>query len=228
MFNLFRAYVPGFRVRAQNEVPGFNIDENGFPRDQTGWLEPMLPETATVRDSDVAQPMLPHTTRVPIPGPEDGPADYPVKPQDNVPGFNFRESGSGVPQQETTWFDGMWPGSPTSQYFNFAQTLTSPPAADGSAEPGSQQLPEWLYKLVTMPLPEVSTVIDPRTGRRIVPYEPLISPVRSYLPTEQDGPGTEDARVDVDAISSRPDSGSVATPSIGPWPSSEVVPQGVV
>ena len=31
MLNLFfRPYVPGFRVRAQNDVPGFDIDENGL------------------------------------------------------------------------------------------------------------------------------------------------------------------------------------------------------
>jgi hypothetical protein len=221
MFNLFfRPYVPGFRVRAQNEVSGFNIDEHGFPRHETGWFGGMLPGTATVRYPEAAQPVLPRTIRFPIPNPEDGLAEFPIKPQDDAPGFNFQGNGSGAPQQETTPFDGTWSRSTTPQYFNFAQTLTSTPGG-ASVEAGSPQLPEWLHKLINMPLPRVSTVFDPQTGRRIVPYEPLLSPARSYQMEDQDTPGTGDVRADVDAVSSLPDSEWVDPATAEQWPSSD-------
>jgi hypothetical protein len=37
MFNVFsQTGLPGFRVRPQDDVPGFNVDENGLPqRDST-------------------------------------------------------------------------------------------------------------------------------------------------------------------------------------------------
>jgi hypothetical protein len=218
MFNLFfRPYVPGFRVRAQNEVPGFNVDENGFPSDETGWLG-TLPGTSTARYRAAAQALLPQASRLAIPNSEHGLAEFAIKPQVDVSGFNLAKSGPGVPQKETTRFDGMSPGSATSQHFNFAQTLTSPWATNGSVEPESRQLPEWLHRLVTMPLPKALTAVDPRTGRRIVPYEPLI---RAYQPTDQGTPITGDVRADVDAVSSLPDSGSVETPSTEHWPSSD-------
>src|SRR5262245_729899 len=122
MFNLFfRPYVPGFRVGARNEVPGFNIDEGGFPRDATGWFDGMLPGAATV--TDAVQPAMPRKIRFPIPSPED-----------------------------SLSVDGWRPGSARPELFDFAEAPTSPPDADGSLEPGSLRLPDWLHNLVSMPL----------------------------------------------------------------------------
>jgi hypothetical protein len=72
-----------------------------------------------------------------------------------------------------------------------------------------------------MPVPQLSTAVDPRTGRRIVPYEPLVGPVRSYLTTNQNGRGSDDALPYVDGISPLPDLDSAEAPGAEPWPSSD-------
>jgi hypothetical protein len=140
--------------------------------------------------------------------------------EDAVPGFNLVESGSGVQRQETPWSDGTPPAPP--QYSDTAPTLTPPLGVGDSIQPVPPQLPEWLYKVVTMPLPQLSTAFDSRTGRRIVPYEPLIGPVRSYLTTDQNSRGTEDAHPYVDGISPLPDLDSAEAPSAEQWPSSDM------
>ena len=50
MFNpFFRPYVPGFNVRPQDDVPGFNLDENGVPRREKAWFDGMNPGATTAR-----------------------------------------------------------------------------------------------------------------------------------------------------------------------------------
>ncbi len=83
------------------------------------------------------------------------------------------------------------------------------------------QLPEWLYKVVTMPVPQLSTAFDPRTGRRIVPNEPLIGLARSYLTTNQSARRSEEARPYVDGTSPLPDVNAPEAPSAERWPFSE-------
>jgi len=99
MFNLFfRPYVPGFRVKAQKDVPGFNIGENdGAP------MTPPIVTSFTLGSDGLTQS-----------APPIGFAGIRVEPQDDVPGFNLNESG--VPRQWAPWFDGMRPGSATSEY----------------------------------------------------------------------------------------------------------------
>jgi hypothetical protein len=64
MFNfLFRPYVPGFRVRLQDDVPGFDIDENSLPRPETTWPDEIRPGPVTPQDPDAVQTPAPHTTR---------------------------------------------------------------------------------------------------------------------------------------------------------------------
>src|SRR5262249_19255916 len=70
------------------------------------------------------------------------------------------------------------------------------------------QLPNWLSTLLTMPLPQVSTAIDPRTGQRIVPYAPLISPVTT----------ASNSRLN----SLRNDVGLVEMPKSAQWPTSDM------
>ncbi len=72
-----------------------------------------------------------------------------------------------------------------------------------------------------MPVPQLSTAFDPRTGRRIVPNEPLIGLARSYLTTNQNAHGSKDTRPYVDDISPLPDLESPKAPSTERWPSSD-------
>jgi hypothetical protein len=148
-----------------------------------------------------------------------------VRPQDDVARFNLDRNASGVEEQETNWFDGMRPGLAASQDPDPTQTLASPPGVEDPAQPASSQLPEWFYKLVTMPLPWLSTAVDPRAGRRIVPYAPLINPGRAYQATNQDGLVTGDTRASADGTSAPPDLSSVDAPSAEQWPSSDTEDQ---
>src|SRR5258707_15885651 len=92
MFNLFfRPYVPGFRVRPQEDVPGFNIDEN----------DGLVPGAGTLRYLDGAQTQTPPAITSFTLGPgglaQSAPsidlAGIGVGPQHDVPGFNLDESG---------------------------------------------------------------------------------------------------------------------------------------
>jgi hypothetical protein len=48
MFNVFsQTGLPGFRVRPQDDVPGFDIDENGLPRRDRTWSDGTPPGSAT-------------------------------------------------------------------------------------------------------------------------------------------------------------------------------------
>lgn len=142
MFNLFwRPYVPGFRVRPQEDVPGFNIDENGLPRRSSAWSDGMLLDAVTQRYPDVSQTEMPYSMSVPTPGPEGmvqsapsiGLAGFRASPQDDVPGFNV-EPADDVPgfdldddveEQETIW-----------------SSQTSPPDAEEPVQPIPPRFPE--------------------------------------------------------------------------------------
>jgi len=173
MFNFFfRPYVPGFRV-GPDSVPGFNIDDNGLPRRASASSDGTLPDSAAQRYPDVAQTQSPDSISFRLPGaegwvlsvppigspgfrvsPQDDVPGFNVRPRDDVPGFNLDENG--VRQQETTWSDGMLPGSVTPQNLNAPQTPTPPPGEEEPVSP-APQLPEWLYKLVSTPPPQLST-----------------------------------------------------------------------
>lgn len=158
-----------------------------------------------------------------------GMAGFRAGPWNNVPGFNVRAdienglpdligSGSDAQHQETNWFAEPRPESAEPPY---ADATPTPPGVDELTSVVPLQLPEWLYKVVTMPVPRLSTAVDPRTGRRIVPNEPLIGPVRSYLTTNPTARGSDDARRYVDGISPQPDLDSGEALSAARWPSSD-------
>jgi hypothetical protein len=134
-------------------------------------------------------------------GPEDEVPGFRVTPQDVVPGFNL--DANGVPRPEPNWSAGMRLGStPQDALFQqppASQMVPSPTSESGTFLRSSPSVwPDWLNRLLTMPLPKVSSAFDPRTGRRIVPYAPLINRA-SFNPMEdQDVPEGEDADVDVD------------------------------
>ena len=97
--------------------------------------------------------------------PQDDVPGFNVDPQDDAPGFNVDENG-GL-QQETTWSDGLPPGSTTPQYPNTAQTAPPLPDVVDPTPPTPPLLPEWLYQLGTMLPPRLPTTFDPRTGPSI-------------------------------------------------------------
>ncbi len=189
MFNFFfRPYVPGFRV-GPDDVPGFNIDDNGLPRRANASFEDTLPDSAAQRYPDAAQTQSPHSISFRLPGaegwvlsvppigspgfrvsPQDDVPGFNVRPRDDVPGFNLDENG--VRQQETTWSDGMLPGSVAPQDLNSVQSPTPPSGEEEPTPPTPPQLPEWPYKLATI-LSRLSTAFDPRTGPPIA-----INPLR--------------------------------------------------
>ena len=184
MFNpFFRPYVPGFRV-GPDGVPGFNIDDSGLRRRATASSDGTLPESAAQRYPDAAQTHSPPSISFGLPGAEGwvlstpliGSPGFRVSPQDDVPGFNvgpqddapsFNLDENGVQQPETSWSDGLPPGSVAPQDPNTAQTPTPLPGVDDPALPVPPQLPEWLYQLGTMLPPWLPTAFDPRTGRPI-------------------------------------------------------------
>ncbi len=192
--SLFRRYVPGFRV-GPDGIPGFNVDDNGLPQRASASSGGTLPDSAAQGYPDAAQTQTPPSISFRLPGAEGwalsapligspgfrvGPQDdvpgFNVRPQDDAPGFNLDENG--VQEQETTWSDGLPPGSVTPQDPNTAQTPTPPPNVDDSAPPAPPPLPEWPYQLGTMLPPRLPTAFDPRTGPRIeIDSLPGIGPV---------------------------------------------------
>jgi hypothetical protein len=179
MFNpFFRSYLPGFRV-GPNGVPGFDID-NGLPWRANASFDETLQEPAAQRYPDAGQTQTPPSISFSLPGAEGwvisapliGSPGFRVSPQDDVPGFNvgpqddapnFNLDENGGQQQETTWSDGLPPGSVTPQDPNTAQMPTLPPGVDDQAPPAPPPLPpEWSYQLGTMVPPRLPTAFDPR------------------------------------------------------------------
>src|SRR5262249_29506663 len=113
--------------------------------------------------------------------------------------------------------DGMQRGL-TAQHPDLAQTLASQaarlpaPSSGDLARPTPPKFPDWLYQLVTMPLPQVSNAFDPQTGRRVVPYDPLINLVGHYPIPAPNAPPTGGARIDIPSISPLPRLNSAEVP----------------
>ena len=109
MFNFFlRPYVPGFRVKAQKDVFGFNIGETDGPPVEAG-TRPYLDEVQTQTPPIVTSFTL-GSDGLTQSAPPNGFAGI----RNGVPGFNLNESG--VSRQPVPWFDGMRPGWATSEY----------------------------------------------------------------------------------------------------------------
>jgi hypothetical protein len=70
-----------------------------------------------------------------------------------------------------------------------------------------------------MPVPQLSTAFDPRTGRRVIPYEPLAGSIRSYLTTSAYSLETNDIRPTDDAA--LPGEETAEAPDAEPWRSSD-------
>jgi hypothetical protein len=161
VFNLFwRPYVPGFRLSPHDDVPGFNIDQNGLPWRANTWrdgLDSMVqryPEAAlteTLHDigfgptqhETLAQSAAPIGLAAFRPRKQDEVFGFNVNPWEEVPGLNPNEDES--QHQETNWS---------------VETLPVPSEVEYPVQPGPSQFPEWVYKLATM-LPPLSAAFDP-------------------------------------------------------------------
>ena len=154
MFNVFfRPYVPGFRV-GPNDVPGFNIDDNGLPQRANASSDGTLPDSAAQPYPDTMQTQSPPSISFRLPGAEGwvlsapliGSPGFRVSPQDDVPGFNVRPlddapgfnlDENGVQQPETPWSDGLRPGSVAPQHFNVSANADTATGRGGTGPANS-------------------------------------------------------------------------------------------
>jgi hypothetical protein len=126
-----------------------------------------------------------------------------VRPQDAVPGFN-------VGLDKLTDETDTSPDATTPQDAGSAPTVAPTSFGFPTSDPGGNlplaaaPRPPWLDRLLTMPLPTASNVFDSRTGRRIVPYAPLIG----YPTTEQSQFPSSDSQADVQGASTGPNDSS--------------------
>jgi hypothetical protein len=206
----FLPFVPGFRVRPQNELPGFNLRENSSPSARA-WHDamplgaqarpypdatPALMQQILSSSASIPQPFAQSTPPIGLAGfrapTQDDIPGFKLSLKDATPGFNFLVNESDVQHQETTGSDGRRPES---------------------------QPPTWLYQLLTMPVPQPSSAFDPQTGRHIVPYAPLISADGTHPMIDQNDPMTGSTRPYVEEPSAPSDVSSVSAPSAEEWPS---------
>jgi len=211
--------VPGFNVKPQDDAPGFNLDENGGQQPETTWFDGLRSGLVAPQDLNAPQPRTPLQPSPPAP-----PAGLPglwVTPQGNLPGFHLKPQDEQIgfnlnendrpPRKESSPRE-VSPEVAASEYPDTTQTLSLPPGVEDPPPPVPSGVPDWLYNLSgAIPLPLPSSVFYPRTGPRIVPYDPLINPVWPYPTTNQNTRGTGDARVYVPGISSSPGLGSSQT-----------------
>jgi hypothetical protein len=231
MFNFsLYPYARWLRDGSQDDAPGFNMDESEVPPGDGAPAGGMLAAPPTPQypswpraPGSALGSQNPLTSAPPgnAPGlwitPRDNLPGFRVNPQDELIGFKLNENDSS--RREGTWPDEMPPDAATPEDPDIAQTFSLPPSVEDPAEPLPSGIPDWLYKLATTPLPPLSTAVDPRTGRRIVPYGPLVNPVRSYQ-TDQNVPTAGNVHTYVGGINSLPDLSSVKMRSAEQWSSS--------
>jgi hypothetical protein len=201
----FHPYLRWLRGRSRDDVPGPNTDRNGLPPQTFVQLPANLPtpEPEGLPPSALPADLANFAVEQPneIPG-------FRVGLPDDVPGFNVNENDLPPPER-----------APPPESSDIAKTSTLPPTVE-DPEP-APQLPNWLYNVLTMPVPRLSTAFDPQTGRRIIPNEPLVNWTRPYPTVDQNmretGPGTYGPRVTTGPS-------SLEAPSIRQW-ASPVTPE---
>lgn len=130
---------------------------------------------------------------------------------DDVPGFSANEND--VPPPESAWPASIDTAAPEPS--DTVETSTVPPSVE---EPDSTpQIPDWLNSVLTMPVPQLSAAFDPRTGRRIVPYEPVINWTRRDLTNHHDEHGTNAVGAYEGGIGAMPDPSSVEALATEQW-----------
>jgi hypothetical protein len=229
MFNFsLYPYARWLLDRSEGDVPGFNIhEEEVSPGDRApvGGSFATLPTPQFPPWLQAPGLMLGSQNALSSAPPPDTPG-LRIKPGNNLPGFHLN------PQDELTSFslneddssrDGTWPGaiSPTAttpDYGDSAPTRSLPPGVEEPVQRAPSEIPDWLSKLITMPLPPLSTAVDPQTRRRIVRYEPLLNAVGSYQRTDQNAPAAGNVPTYVGGIGSLPDVRPVEARRAEQWP----------
>ncbi len=229
MFNFsLSPYARWLLDRSQGDVPGFNIDEAEFsPGDRAplggslaalptpqfpSWLQApgLLLGSQNALNSALSTdtPGLRITPGNNLPG-------FHLDPQDELANFSLNEDDS---SREGTWPGELSPDATPSEYGDSAPTWTLPAGVEEPAQPVPWEIPDWLSKLITMPLPPLSTAVDPQTRRRIVPYGPLVNAVGSYQGTDQNVPTAGNAPTYVGGIRALPDLRSADARRAEQWP----------
>jgi hypothetical protein len=184
MFNVFsQTGVPGFRVRAEDDVPGFNVDENGLPqRDDTS------SDGTSLSPSSTSPQQVTPVNCTTVNGSLDclSPGGVSFSGVKASPGFPERLDSNTEDKHAYSVPDGPYQDSARTMRQDVINlptpgpaTLVRPATPEGTL---NEATPEWLYNLMTTPLPMGSL-----GSRPIVPYGKMISPVRSYLTTDQNG-----------------------------------------
>jgi hypothetical protein len=217
MSDLFlNPYLRWLRDRSQG-VPSFNIGASNAPSGEVAPTGQML--AAPVPPQYPAWPQtLSSTSGSQRPAPSANLPGLWVKSQDNLPGFNLKpqaeQIGFNLNQDDRLPSEGTWPDAPESAP-DFPDTTQTglPPFVEGPPLPAPSGIPDWPYNvLLGMPLKLLRSVLDPRTGTRVLP---------PYPPTNQDTRGIGDTRAYVDGVNPPADQDSVETPSAERWPSSD-------
>lgn len=184
MFNyLFHPYLRWLRGRSESSGPDFGLDRYGL-------LPQLLARHIPNFAAPEAEALLPSApspdlTNFLVEPPNDMPGFRVEQRNDDVPGFSLNEKD--VPPPESPSPAGIDTAAPDPS--DTAETSTVPPGVE--APDPTPQIPDWLNNVLTMPVPRLSTAFDPKTGRRIVPYEPLINWTRPYPTVHQDAHGTD-------------------------------------
>ncbi len=180
MFNVFaQTDLPGFRVRPQDDVPGFDVDENGLQQRDSTWSDGTRPGSAT------SQQVTPVNCTT-VNGSMDctSPGGISFSGVRASPGFPERLDSATADKHAYSVPDGPYADSARTMRQDVINLPTPGPTklvrpATPEGTP-NEATPEWLYNLLTMPLPG-------RFGGPIIPYGKMINPVRSYLTTDQNG-----------------------------------------
>jgi len=210
MFNyLFHPYLRWLHDRSESDRPYFDIDRNGSPPQSLI----QLPVNFPIPESNELSVSAPPTDLVNfmVEQPNEVPRFH-VGLRDEVPGFNLNEND--LPHPETTWPDRVETPLPASS--DTAQTLALPPGVE-EPDPPTPQLPDWLRNVLAMPVPQLSTAFDPQTGRRIVPYEPLINWTRPPPSVDEDIRGASAAGANAPEIAAMLGRSSREAPAIKQW-----------
>ena len=207
MFNYsFHPYLRWLRDRSESDRPDFNIDRDGSPPQNL--VQPpvnfSIPESDVLPQSALPTGLVNFVAEQPneVPG-------FRVGLRYEVPGFNLNEDDLSHP--ETTWPD--WVETPPPESSDSAQPLPVPPGVE-EPDPPPPQPPEWLRNVLAMPVPQLWTAFDPQTGRRIVPYEPLINWTRPYPSVDENVRGPDAAGAYGPEIGAMPGPSSLEAPAI--------------
>jgi hypothetical protein len=177
MFNVFsQTGLPGFRVRPQDDVPGFDIDEDGLPRRDRTWSDGTPPGSATLQG---VTPVNCTTVNGTLGCTSTSGESFGVKPSNGFPG----QLDSGVDDYHGYDVpDGPYPDSEQvlrQHIINFPtpgpKQLVRPATPEGTL---NEATPGWLRDYL---------MGNTAAAGAVLPPDAPLNPVRSYLTTDQNG-----------------------------------------